>query len=72
MPMRDGSGRLPLRELEHDLHRPVAFAMLPIFAFANAGLALDGIGFTMSLFIAGSPSSTAAEITSAAIGSLSS
>ena len=34
----------PLRELEHDLHGAVAFAILPIFAFANAGISLTGIG----------------------------
>ena len=27
--------RSPLRELEHDLHTLVAFAILPIFAFVN-------------------------------------
>lgn len=43
LPMRDGEGRSPLKELEHDLHSPVAFVILPIFAFANAGLALSGI-----------------------------
>lgn len=40
VPMRDEDGKSPLRELEHDLHGPVAFAILPIFAFANAGLVL--------------------------------
>ena len=33
----------PLRALEHDLHPFVAFAVLPIFAFANSGINLDGI-----------------------------
>ncbi len=33
----------PLKALEHDLHGPVAFAVLPIFAFANAGLSLSGM-----------------------------
>jgi NhaA family Na+:H+ antiporter len=42
IPMRDAQGRSPLRELESDLHGPVAFAILPIFAFANAGLSLGG------------------------------
>jgi NhaA family Na+:H+ antiporter len=37
IPMRDAKGRSPLRELEGDLHGPVAFAILPLFAFANAG-----------------------------------
>ncbi len=43
IPMRDSEGRSPLRELEHDLHSPVAFAILPIFAFANAGLSMSGM-----------------------------
>jgi NhaA family Na+:H+ antiporter len=45
IPMRDAEGSSPLRELEHDLHGPVAFAILPIFAFANAGLSLAGMSF---------------------------
>ena len=44
IPMRDQQGESPLRKLEHDLHTPVAFVILPVFAFANAGLALSGIG----------------------------
>lgn len=36
--------RSPLRELEHDLHTLVAFAILPIFAFVNAGVSFRGIG----------------------------
>ena len=43
IPMRNEQGGSPLRELEHDLHRPVAFAILPIFAFVNSGLALAGM-----------------------------
>ncbi|MEC4679133.1 MAG: Na+/H+ antiporter NhaA [Nitrospirota bacterium] len=43
IPMRDEQGKSPLRELEHDLHGPVAFAILPMFAFANAGLSLSGV-----------------------------
>ncbi len=46
IPMRDPAGHSPLRELEHDLHGPVAFAILPIFAFANAGVSLSGIAGT--------------------------
>lgn len=34
----------PLRSMEHDLHSVVAFFVLPIFAFANAGLDLSGMG----------------------------
>ena len=41
-----GSGvHSPLRRLENDLHAPVAFAILPLFAFANAGVPLAGVGF---------------------------
>ncbi|MCY4478162.1 MAG: Na+/H+ antiporter NhaA [Gammaproteobacteria bacterium] len=38
IPLRDRQGGSPLRQLEHDLHAPVAFVILPVFAFANAGL----------------------------------
>lgn len=43
IPMRDRHGASPLRSLEDDLHGPVAFAILPIFAFVNAGLSLSGV-----------------------------
>lgn len=43
VPMRDAENRSPLRELEHDLHGAVAYAILPLFAFANAGLSLSGM-----------------------------
>jgi NhaA family Na+:H+ antiporter len=43
IPMRASDGESPLRTLEHDLHGPVAFAILPLFAFANAGLSLAGM-----------------------------
>jgi NhaA family Na+:H+ antiporter len=43
IPMRDAQGESPLRELEHNLHGPVAFVILPLFAFANAGLSLAGM-----------------------------
>ncbi len=33
----------PLRQLEHDLHPAVAYVILPLFAFANAGVSLDGV-----------------------------
>tara|TARA_B100000029_G_scaffold516652_1_gene632298 strand:+ start:36706 stop:37950 length:1245 start_codon:yes stop_codon:yes gene_type:complete len=33
----------PLKVLEQDLHSVVAFIILPLFAFANAGINLDGI-----------------------------
>jgi NhaA family Na+:H+ antiporter len=34
----------PLKSMEHDLHYTVAFFVLPIFAFANAGITLTGLG----------------------------
>jgi len=37
----------PLQRLEHDLHGPVAFGILPLFAFANAGIAFDGMNLEM-------------------------
>lgn len=37
----DGKATKPLQELEHDLHGPVGFLIVPIFAFANAGLSLQ-------------------------------
>ena len=40
----DDPERSPLRELEHDLHTLVAFAILPIFAFVNAGISFRGVG----------------------------
>lgn len=35
----------PLKEMEHDLHAVVAFFILPVFAFANAGINFTGLGF---------------------------
>ncbi len=35
--------RSPLRQLEHALHPWVAFMILPLFAFANAGVSFTGI-----------------------------
>jgi NhaA family Na+:H+ antiporter len=34
----------PLKELEHNLHSAVAYIILPIFAFANSGIDLAGVG----------------------------
>ncbi|HHI80954.1 MAG TPA: Na+/H+ antiporter NhaA, partial [Planctomycetes bacterium] len=41
---RTHPGSSPLKELEHDLHPVVAFFILPVFAFSNAGLSLAGVG----------------------------
>ena len=40
---RDGSDKSPLKSLEHALHPWVAFAVMPLFAFANAGVNLSGV-----------------------------
>jgi NhaA family Na+:H+ antiporter len=43
IPLRvTGSGEPPLLRLERDLHPAVAFGILPLFAFANAGVPLPG------------------------------
>ena len=39
----------PLVKLEHDLHPTVAFFILPVFAFANAGVSFSGVTLS-SLF----------------------
>jgi NhaA family Na+:H+ antiporter len=40
---KDQHGHSPLQQLEHNLHPWVAFAILPIFAFANAGISFAGM-----------------------------
>ena len=37
----------PLKSLEHSLHPWVAYAIMPIFAFANAGVPLKGLSFDL-------------------------
>ena len=39
--LRDRTGRSPLKALQHKLHSKVNYVILPIFAFANAGIALN-------------------------------
>jgi NhaA family Na+:H+ antiporter len=39
----------PLKAMEHDLHSVVAYLILPLFAFANAGIRVIGLGID-SLF----------------------
>ena len=63
IPLRDPEkGPSPLHDLEHDLHTAVAFGILPVFAFANAGISLSGLsmdhlvhpvplGIMMGLFV---------------------
>ena len=64
IPLKHPEGKQfsPLRNLEHDLHPTVVFFILPVFAFANTGIPLDGMnmetllqpepfGIAMGLFI---------------------
>jgi len=59
---RRGDGQSPLKEAMHDLHPYVAFLVLPLFAFAKAGVSFAGlsldqafaplvIGIALGLFI---------------------
>jgi len=45
IPMRDNSNPKysPLKRLEHDFHSVVAYFVLPVFAFANAGITFTGM-----------------------------
>lgn len=45
IPMRKyaDNGSSPLHRLEHDLHSSVSFIILPLFAFVNAGVSLQGM-----------------------------
>ena len=43
IPLKAGDDHSPARHLEHTLHPWVAFAVLPIFAFANAGVPFSGM-----------------------------
>ncbi|HEX6038249.1 Na+/H+ antiporter NhaA [Longimicrobium sp.] len=36
------AAQAPLQRIEHDLHVPVAFGIIPLFALANAGVTLSG------------------------------
>lgn len=46
IPMYDKkkAGYLPVQELEHSLHPAVAYVILPLFAFANAGINFSDMG----------------------------
>jgi NhaA family Na+:H+ antiporter len=43
IPLKDRYGKSPLHALEHALPPYVNFLILPVFAFANAGVVLEGI-----------------------------
>ncbi len=49
IPLKDKYGRSPLHSLEHALTPYVNFLILPIFAFANAGVSLAGMSFSALL-----------------------
>jgi NhaA family Na+:H+ antiporter len=51
IPLRagDASGESPLHRLEHALHPWIAFAILPIFAFGNAGVRFEGLSWASAL-----------------------
>ncbi|RIL01344.1 MAG: Na+/H+ antiporter NhaA [Proteobacteria bacterium] len=62
IPIKDSSGESPLEKLEHIIHGWVAFGIVPIFGFANAGVDLSGmtierllspipLGIALGLFI---------------------
>ena len=49
IPLRAADGRSPAQELEHGLHPWVAFGILPVFAFVNAGVSLQGVTWSTLL-----------------------
>ncbi|MFN2100482.1 Na+/H+ antiporter NhaA [Altererythrobacter sp. MF3-039] len=42
----EARGQQPLERMEHALHYYVAFLIIPIFGFANAGVSLAGVSFS--------------------------
>ncbi len=42
IPFGNGDEKSPSYKLQHFLHKPVAFIIMPIFALANTGIALTG------------------------------
>ena len=56
IPFRRGDEKSPSYKLQHFLHKPVAFIIMPLFALANTGIALtgnwiEGLGTSNSLGI---------------------
>lgn len=49
VPMRDKQGNSPLEAVEHGLHPWVAFGILPLFSFSNAGVSLSGLNISALL-----------------------
>lgn len=46
IPLRTEKNHSPLETLEHRLHPWVAYLILPLFAFANAGVSLSGVSLS--------------------------
>lgn len=46
VPLKDKYGKSPLHSLEHALHPYVLYLIIPIFAFANAGVVLQGLSLS--------------------------
>ncbi|MGD8112683.1 Na+/H+ antiporter NhaA [Vibrio sp. TRT 21S02] len=47
IPLKGNAGeKSPLKHMEHALHPYVAFFILPLFAFANAGISLEGVSMS--------------------------
>ncbi|AYO14862.1 Na+/H+ antiporter NhaA [Vibrio owensii] len=47
IPLKGNKGEhSPLKHMEHALHPYVAFGILPLFAFANAGISLEGVSMS--------------------------
>ncbi len=44
VPLKDKQGHSPLHEAEHSFRPWVLFGVMPVFAFANAGISLEGAG----------------------------
>ncbi|MCP3908944.1 MAG: Na+/H+ antiporter NhaA [Oceanicoccus sp.] len=62
IPYKNRQGGSPVKELEHDLHGTVAFFILPLFAFMNAGVVMNSeamvdiftaipLGIALGLFV---------------------
>ena len=45
LPFGDGSEKSPSYKLQHFLHKPVAFGIMPVFALANTGITFSGRWF---------------------------
>jgi NhaA family Na+:H+ antiporter len=49
IPLRCEAPEPPLRQMERELHSVVSFGILPLFAFANSGVSLEGVGLSTLL-----------------------